>query len=78
MRTTLDLPDTLFRRTKALAAMRGSSMKDLIVGVLEREVDSEIPEPERPARRPFELPAVHLAKGRTLDLSEFDFDDLLT
>jgi hypothetical protein len=71
------MPDSLFRRTKALAAMRGSSMKDLIVGVLEREVDSELPEPVVPVRRPFEFPSVHLAKGRKLDLTAFDFDDLL-
>ena len=38
MRTTIDLPDILFRRTKAVAALRGSSMKDLIVRAIEREV----------------------------------------
>lgn len=30
MRTTLDLPDALFRRLKARAALEGHSMKDLI------------------------------------------------
>lgn len=53
-------------------------MKELIVGVLEREVDSEIPEPAPPARRPFAFPAIQLPKGQRLDLSKFDFDDLLT
>ena len=30
MRTTIDLPDALFRRAKAEAAMRGYRLKDLI------------------------------------------------
>ena len=53
-------------------------MKDLIIGVLEREVDSELPEPIVPVSRPFDFPAIQLPKGKQLDLSKFDFDDLLT
>ncbi|HWB49991.1 MAG TPA: hypothetical protein VG651_12845 [Stellaceae bacterium] len=30
MRTTVDLPDTLYRRAKAEAALRGRKLKDLI------------------------------------------------
>jgi hypothetical protein len=30
MRTTIDLPDALFRRAKAAAALRGYRLKDLI------------------------------------------------
>ncbi|HVR96080.1 MAG TPA: type II toxin-antitoxin system VapB family antitoxin [Thermoanaerobaculia bacterium] len=30
MKTTLELPDELFRRSKAMAAMRGESLKDLV------------------------------------------------
>ena len=35
MRTTLELPDMLFRKVKAEAALRGTSMKDLIVEIIE-------------------------------------------
>ncbi len=35
MRTTLDLPDPLFRELKALAARRGVAMKDLIARYIE-------------------------------------------
>ena len=38
MRTTIDMPDALYRKTKAIAALRGSSVKDLIVRAVEREV----------------------------------------
>ena len=35
MRTTLELPDMLFRKVKAEAALRGKSMKALIVEIIE-------------------------------------------
>ena len=38
MRTTVDLPDDLFRRAKAAAAMRGVKLKDLIASCLERSL----------------------------------------
>jgi hypothetical protein len=75
MRTTIDLPDALFRKTKATAAMRGSSMKDLIVRAVEREVSQA---PTRAKTKRAKLPVIHLSGGRKLDLSGFDFDDLLT
>ena len=34
MRTTIDLPDDLLRQTKAVAALRGMKMKDLIEQIL--------------------------------------------
>jgi hypothetical protein len=78
MRTTIDLPDALFRRTKAVAALRGSSMKDLIVRAVEREVTRNSGVQERQVAKPVGLPLIHLGRGRKLDLSGFDFDDLLT
>lgn len=76
MRTTIDLPDSLFRRTKATAAIRGLSMKDLIAGAIEREVNADrVPNAASPMR--VHLPLMHLRTRRKLDLSKFDFDDLL-
>jgi hypothetical protein len=76
MRNTIDLPDSLLRRTKALAAVRGSSLKDLIVRAVEREVNAEGSVTVSSPRR-VRLPLVHLKSRRKLDLSKFDFDDLL-
>ena len=77
MRTTVDLPDTLYRRTKAVAALRGSSLKELIISALEREVNAESSAvPTRP-RHQVALPLVHLRRRRKLDLSKFNLDDLL-
>ncbi|MBM3889896.1 MAG: hypothetical protein FJ388_12335 [Verrucomicrobia bacterium] len=35
MRTTLDLPDELFRQVKAKAALQGSSLKELVMRYVE-------------------------------------------
>lgn len=75
MRTTIDLPDTLFRQTKATAALRGSTMKDVIVRALQREVGGG--RPSKPAVNRVKLPLMRLKNGRKLDLTNFDFDDLL-
>lgn len=50
MRTTIDLPDELYRRTKAEAALRGRKFKDLVEDGLRRVLAA--PEPEEPAARP--------------------------
>ena len=56
MRTTIDLPDDLYRRAKAEAALRGRKFKDLVQDGLRRVL--EAPEPERPPDRPSQ-PSVH-------------------
>jgi hypothetical protein len=67
------MPDALFRKTKAVAALRGSSMKDLIVRAVEREVTQPMPV----KRKRVKLPLIHLSPGKKLDLTGFDFDELL-
>ena len=38
MKTTLELPDTLFRKAKATAAARGQSLKDLFTEALHEKL----------------------------------------
>jgi len=38
MRTTIDLPDPLFKEAKSAAALRGQSLKDMVVVALRREL----------------------------------------
>jgi hypothetical protein len=75
MRTTIDMPDALYRKTKAVAALRGSSMKDLIV----RAVEADVNQPPVPSKKPnrVKLPLIRATKGHKIDLTSFDFDDLL-
>jgi hypothetical protein len=75
MRTTIDMPDALYRKTKAIAALRGASMKDVIIRAVEREVTT------KPAanvgKRRSQLPLIKSSNGRKIDLTNFDFDELL-
>lgn len=74
MKTTLEIPDSLFRKTKAAAAMRGVPLKTLIIEAVEKEISGEaLKETET-----VQLPLVRMKSGRALDLTGFDFDDLLT
>jgi metal-responsive CopG/Arc/MetJ family transcriptional regulator len=77
MRVVIELPDNLLRRMQALAARRGVSAKSLIIWAVEREVNAEgfVVADSSPHRSGF--PLVHLRSRRKLDLSKFDFDDLL-
>ena len=40
MKTTLELPDTLFRKAKATAAARGQSLKDLFTEALHEKLSA--------------------------------------
>lgn len=44
MKTTLELPDEIFRRTKAAAALRGESLKELVTRALQAYLDRRPPE----------------------------------
>lgn len=71
------MPDALFRKTKATAALQGSSLEKLIVRAIENEVGGEVIA-EKARQNRMKLPLVHLREGRKIDLREFNFDDLLT
>ena len=53
MRTTVDLPDELFRRVKSEAALRGKKLKDLVEEGLRAVVDKT-----PPANEPRQLPSL--------------------
>ena len=38
MKTTLEIPDDLYRQTKATAALRGESLKDFVTEALQRHL----------------------------------------
>jgi hypothetical protein len=75
MQTTVELSESILRRTEQAARSRGVSVDALISEVLERELAGET----RPVSAPHRvsLPIIHSKNPGTLDLSNFDFDDLL-
>lgn len=61
MRTTLDLPEEVLRRAKITAVERGSTLRQLVVDALHREMTAN----ERPRRR-LRRPPVKLAADAPL------------
>ena len=76
VRTTIDIPSALFRKTKAISALRGISLKALIVSAIEKKVSGATGVSAGKKAR-MKLPLVRLKGDRPLDLSGINFDDLL-
>ena len=49
VKTTLEIPDPLFRRAKAFAAQQGISLKDLVNDAIARRLESAARPPVKPA-----------------------------
>jgi hypothetical protein len=47
VKTTLEIPDDLFRQTKATAALRGESLKDFVTAALRAHVEAQAAEAPR-------------------------------
>ena len=73
MQTTVELPESILRRTEQAARARRVSVDALISDVLERELAGE----DSTAPRRVSFPILSSKNPGTLDLSNFDFDDLL-
>lgn len=43
MKTTLEIPDDLFKKTKATAALRGESLKDFVTEALQAHLERQAP-----------------------------------
>jgi hypothetical protein len=70
MRTTVDIPDDLFRRAKSEAALRGRKLRDLIVQGLNL-VLAEPPRDGEPESKPAKKPSMHdLAKDLIFEDAE--------
>ena len=75
MRTSVELPDVVYYEGERLARARGYTLEQLIVQALERELSQE--EMPLSASGRVSLPLIHSKNPGTLDLTNFNFDDLL-
>lgn len=64
MRTSLDIPDPLFRHLKARAALEGSTLRDLVLSLLQRGLSS--PAQVTATASAAELPSVRLGAPMAL------------
>jgi hypothetical protein len=79
MQTTVNLPDSLYRKSEELAASRGATVEQFIVEAVKNEVQGKLGSGTSGTwgDRQVELPVIRSKRPGTLDLSHFDFDDLL-
>jgi hypothetical protein len=78
MQTIVDLPDALYRKGVALAASRGATVEQLIIEAVAQLVQGDSgSSASDPGNREVELPLIHSKRPGNLDLSDFDFDELL-
>lgn len=76
MRTTIEIPDSLFRRLKVRAAQQGVSMKELIQQWIEKGLDSN----DKPVKygRKSDPPRIVAEAGRNMpDLSSKETWEIL-
>jgi hypothetical protein len=76
MRTTIELPESVYKRSEQLARREGFSVEQFVVRVLERELAYEPAAP--PSSKKVSLPLISSKRPGSLDLANFDFDDLLS
>lgn len=77
MRTTLDLPDEVLRRAKIEAVERGSTLRQLVIDALQREMTAAQRPRKRLARPPVKLAADAPLRRLTPDaVKRLDADDL--
>ena len=75
MRTTLDLPDPLFKEAKSKAARRGIPLRVLMIQALERELHA----PQKPEQRMqrSRVPLIRSRRPGHLRISNTQIEELL-
>jgi hypothetical protein len=71
MRTTVDIPDPVYRKLKAKAALEGSTVKDTILQAVSRELNGSQP------RKRTKFPLIHSKLKGRLNLTNAQINDLL-
>jgi hypothetical protein len=74
MRTTIDLPNDLFRQAKSKAALRGKTLKEFVQKAIEKEVSAKI----QTASHRVKLPFIKSKRPKSLSLTNAEIENLLT
>jgi hypothetical protein len=77
MQTMVNLPGSLYRKSEAVAASRGTTVEELILQAVAKEVECSPHSAPGDSGFRVELPIIRSKHPGTLDLSGFDFDDVL-
>jgi hypothetical protein len=74
MRTTIDIPDPLYREVKARAALQGRTVKEIILSGVKKEMEAETP-PRKRTR--IQLPLIRGKGKRKIDFTDVGLDKIL-
>jgi hypothetical protein len=72
VKTTVEIPDALYRQLKSAAALRGSSVRELIVRGLEQQLKAE-----RDGKKDIKLPIIESKKPGRLRLTNRTIHEIL-
>jgi hypothetical protein len=80
MRTTIDLPDGLYRKAKAFAALKGITLKQFLIRIVERELatnkvtveNKRVRLPLVPSKRPGSIDISGERISRVIDSEDLD------
>lgn len=73
VRTTVDIPDPTYRRLKATAALRGTTVKEIIVGLIEKELRVA----PAPRKGRIKLPLIESNRPGSLHLTNAEIHEIL-
>jgi len=77
MRTTVDIPDALYRELKSKAAMEGRSVKELILRGVKGELRPPAKSQEKKSKQEIRLPILKSKEPGTLNLDNERIFDLI-
>ena len=72
MRTTIDIPDEIYRVLKIKAARQGEPVRQIVLRGIQRELEGT---GEKPVRK-LQLPLIHSSRPGTLHLTNEQIDEL--
>jgi hypothetical protein len=75
MRTAIELPDSIYRKGERVARTQGVTIEELSIRTFDRELRFEGETASHSER--VALPLIPSQEPGTLDLKDFNFDDLL-
>lgn len=85
MRTSLDIPDPLFKYLKTRAAQEGRTLRDLVIELVERGLTArEVVDPQKrflarplviPSQGPMAMPASHMTNADLCDMINEEDDE---
>ena len=74
MRTTVDIPDPIYRRLKSAAALRGCSVKELVLLGVKGELEAR---EARPKRKTIRLPIIDSKRPGWLHLTNRKINEIV-